>query len=310
MIAATNGRQVPWETSSLVDDVYLVRAPAPPAAAPLTQATVASANGPEALDIPLPRAGSDAPMKIVIDRLPDKGRLLVEGKSVTGPVQLALDAFRTLAYDPSGLQPGAMSLMSYTASDPYGQASRGVVAISVVASTGQTRSVDVEAEARAKALEEARRYIVGLNGAERAAEIGIGPSPLGLQPVASPKAADIDVSLVRAPDNGLLWLGDRTLTPGVRIALADVHGLAFEPKIGSDAQRTGAFALALVGDPSAEAQVAVTPELDPCDVEAAAPFDLQGVAAGRLPNEIDAAKAIAACGKAGRRASERGSFPL
>ena len=88
VIAATDGRQVPWETSSLVDDVYLVRAPAPPAAEPLIQITIPKADEPAPLNVPLPRAGSDAPLKIVIDRLPDKGRLLVGGKPLTGPVQL------------------------------------------------------------------------------------------------------------------------------------------------------------------------------------------------------------------------------
>jgi uncharacterized caspase-like protein len=72
VIAATDGRQVPWETSSLVDDVYLVAAPKPPAAAPLTQVTIPGGNQPKALDTPLPRAGSDAPMRIAIDRLPKR----------------------------------------------------------------------------------------------------------------------------------------------------------------------------------------------------------------------------------------------
>jgi TPR repeat protein len=50
-----------------------------------------------------------------------------------------------------------------------------------------------------------------------------------------------------------------------------------------------------VGDAPATAQIAIKPDVDPCDEEAGAPFDLQGVTAGKLPNEIDAAKAIAAC---------------
>ena len=38
--------------------------------------------------------------------------------------------------------------------------------------------------------------------------------------------------------------------------------------------------------------------LDPCDREAASPLDLQGVGPGKLPNEIDAARAKEACEKA------------
>ncbi len=47
----------------------------------------------------------------------------------------------------------------------------------------------------------------------------------------------------------------------------------------------------------------MTPVLDACDESAASPLDLQGVAAGKLPNEIDAAAALRAC----RAAVER--FP-
>jgi Caspase domain len=148
VIAATGGRQVPWETSSLVDDVYLVRAPAPPVVAPLTQLAMPTADEPEPLDIPLPRASSDAPLLIAIDRLPDKGCLLVGGKALTGPVQFGPDTFKTLAFEPSGLAPGTMSVMSYAASDPYNQMSRGVVAITVVAPSGETRSGYAEAQAR------------------------------------------------------------------------------------------------------------------------------------------------------------------
>ena len=77
-----------------------------------------------------------------------------------------------------------------------------------------------------------------------------------------------------------------------------MRSIAFEPKIGSDVERAGEFSFALVDNSSAQAQVSVKPELDPCDIEAAAPFDLQSVAPGKLPNEIDAQKAVAACEKA------------
>ena len=42
----------------------------------------------------------------------------------------------------------------------------------------------------------------------------------------------------------------------------------------------------------------IAPALDACDVEASAPLDLQGVATGTLPNEIDAAKAVDDCKRA------------
>jgi TPR repeat protein len=126
----------------------------------------------------------------------------------------------------------------------------------------------------------------------------LGPQPLGLPAFAPAKGAQVDVSVTQAPQSGLLSLDGRVLTPGVRLALADVSRLAFEPAIASDAGRPNVFALTLAGDESAQAQVPVKSDLNPCDVEAAAPFDLQGVTTGKLPNEIDGPKAVAACARA------------
>jgi len=56
--------------------------------------------------------------------------------------------------------------------------------------------------------------------------------------------------------------------------------------------------LTLVGAPDQTAALTIAPALDACDNEAASPLDLQGVTAGKLPNEIDAAKALDACTRA------------
>ncbi len=296
VIAATEGKQVPWETLSLVDDIYLVHAPLPPSAQALTQVAIPAADAPAQLGIPLPRASTDAPLRIVVDQLPDKGRLMVGDKSLKAADAMGPEAFQTLTYDPSGLKPGATTVMSYAVSDPYGQVSRGVVAINVVPpSSASSDAADAAKSAQAEALDGYRKYVVGLDGLQRTVKIGVGPAPLTLTAFDSPAGSAADVSIARAPDHGLLWLGNRSLTVGTRVALADLGAIAFEPKIGSDAQQPDSFSLALVGDVPATAQIAIKPDVDSCDEEAGAPFDLQGVTAGKLPNEIDAAKAIAAC---------------
>ena len=81
-----------------------------------------------------------------------------------------------------------MSIVSYAASDPYGQLSRGVVVITVVAPSGEIRSADTEAQARTRLLEEAKRYVAGLDGAEHSAKVGVGPAPIGLVAFSSRKA--------------------------------------------------------------------------------------------------------------------------
>ena len=181
VIAATDGHQVPWETSSLIDDVYLVPPPNPPIVAPLTQITLQEGHEPVALDIPLPRAGSNAPMRIAVDRLPDKGQIFVRGKPLTESADLDLASFQTLAFDPSGLMPGTTSIISYAASDPYNQVSRGIVVMTVVALSGENRPAHVQRQEREKLLDEARRYITELNGTKRSSEVGVGPAPVSLR---------------------------------------------------------------------------------------------------------------------------------
>jgi len=77
--------------------------------------------------------------------------------------------------------------------------------------------------------------------------------------------------------------------------LGELQGLSYEPQLGTAGQR---YALTLAaGDGAAATDYTVTlaPVFNACDEEAGAPLDLQGVTKGRLPNEIDPRKALAAC---------------
>jgi len=78
---------------------------------------------------------------------------------------------------------------------------------------------------------------------------------------------------------------------------ADIPGLSYEPQIGTENQP---FALTLqaANDNLPAATVTFKPVLDACDTSAAAPLDLQGVTAGKLPNEIDPNVALPACTEA------------
>jgi TPR repeat protein len=98
----------------------------------------------------------------------------------------------------------------------------------------------------------------------------------------------------RAPTLGVLRLGDRTLSARQQFAFADLDRLAYQPTVGSES-RKDSFALGLAGVKKSAATVVVAPKLDDCDREAASPLDLQGVGPGKLPNEIEPARAIPAC---------------
>ena len=237
-----------------------MRAPAPPIVPALTSVSVLSSSKSNALNLPSPRAGSDGPLKIEIDRLPENGRLWLNGKTIDAPSDISFADFKGLSYDASGLAPGTVSVMSYTVSDPYNQKSRGVVAMEVVGASTAVASVD-RGQNAAGVIEGARKFIATLDNFAITPEVGVGPAPIGFAPVPPAVGPDTDVAVSDAPENGALRLGDRVLTRGVRIALADLPKLAFEPKVGSDAQ-TGTFSIALVADATAGARISVTPELD------------------------------------------------
>jgi TPR repeat protein len=300
VIAATGGQQVPWENSSLVDDLYLVRAPAPPVVPPMVRIDAPDPSKPIALNLPAPLAETGGALRVRIDQLPEQGRLLLNGKPFDKSDALTVADLDKLSYDPAGAPRGAVRLMSYVVSDSFNQATRGVVAITIGADEKPDAAAAREAQRRA-AQEAAEAYFKSLDHFSTSPIVGVGATPLGLAPAPAEAAeAGAQVAISAVPQNGALQLGDRPLRPGARLALVDLPQLAFEPKIGSDA-RADTISLVLASDTQARVGLSVAPKLDPCDAAAAAPLDLQGVAgAGKAPNQIDATAAIDAC----KRASE------
>ncbi|HLJ71503.1 MAG TPA: caspase family protein [Roseiarcus sp.] len=297
VIAATGGRQVPWENSSLAEDLYLVRAPSPPAVPPMVRIDAPDPTRPIPLHLPEPLAETGGPLKVQIDHLPEQGRLLLNGKPLDKTAALTGADLDKLSYDPAGAPRGAVGLMSYVVSDSYNQATRGVVAITI----GAEKSPDAleQREARRSAAAQAvEAYFKSLDHFAATPPVGVGPTPLGLAG-APAEAAEIgaQVAVAATPQDGALLLGQRTLTPGARMALADLPKLAFEPKVGADSH-SDAISLKSLFEPQVQIALSVTPKLDACDSAAAAPLDLQGVAPGKAPNEIDAPAAIAACKRA------------
>ena len=142
---------------------------------------------------------------------------------------------------------------------------------------------------------EAAAELGKLNNRSATPTVAVGPVDLRLETAAVKDAPAVVVE--RAPALGVLRLGDRALTTRQQFALADLGHIAYQPAVGSEG-RKDSFVLALTGRKKASATIAVAPALDACDREAASPLDLQGVGSGKLPNELDATRAIAACERA------------
>lgn len=293
VIAMTNGKQVPWENSSLMDSFYFIPAPPPPSVEPMQQASVPEGAAGTKLTIAPPHDETGSALLVTINQLPQTGKLSFDGKPIEQGAKLPAAALTALTYDSTGVAAGTVGLIGYTVSDPYGQATQGVVAITVSADAG-AKLAQLEQEKQAR-LADAGAYLKELPR-DIDATIGVGPVKAGLPQVPA-SAAEMTFKVAALPDKGTLRASDRVIGLGHVLEAADIPALSYEPQIGTENQ-TFAVTLQAANDDLPPATVTFKPTLDACDTAAAAPLDLQGVTAGKLPNEIDPNVAVPACTEA------------
>ncbi|MBB3914794.1 caspase family protein [Rhizobium fabae] len=293
VIAMTDGKQIPWENSSLTDSFYFIPAPPPPSVEPMQQASVPEGAAATKLTIAPPHDETGSALLVTINQLPQTGKLSFDGKPIEQGAKLPAAALTALTYDSTGVAAGTIGLIGYTVSDPYGQATQGVVAITVSADAG-VKLAQLEQEKQVR-LADAGAYLKELPR-DIDATIGVGPVKAGL-PIVPASTAEMTFKVAALPDKGTLRAGDRVIGLGHVLEAADIPALSYEPQIGTENQ---AFAVTLqaANDDLAPATVTFKPTLDACDTAAAAPLDLQGMTAGKLPNEIDPNVALPACTEA------------
>ncbi|MBY3222965.1 caspase family protein [Rhizobium laguerreae] len=293
VIAMTDGKQVPWENSSLMDSFYFIPAPPPPSVEPMQQVSVPEGAATTRLPIAPPHDETGSALLVTLNQLPKIGKLSFDGKPVEQGAKMPAAALTALTYDSSDVAAGTVGLIGYTVSDPYGQATQGVVAITVSADAG-AKLAQLEQEKQVR-LANADAYLKTLPR-DVSTTIGVGPVEASL-PVVPASAAEMTFKVAALPDKGTLRAGDRVIGLGHVLEAADIPALSYEPQIGTENQP---FALTLqaANDDLPPATVTFKPTLDACDSAAAAPLDLQGVTAGKLPNEIDPSVAVPACTEA------------
>ncbi|CAN7728172.1 caspase family protein [Rhizobium leguminosarum] len=293
VIAMTNGKQVPWENSSLMDSFYFIPAPPPPSVEPMQQVSVPEGAATTKLPIAPPHDETGSALLVTLNQLPKTGKLSFDGKPVEKGAKMPAAALTALTYDSSGVAAGTVGLIGYTVSDPYGQATQGVVAITVSADAG-AKLAQLEQQKQMR-LADADAYLKTLPR-DVDTTIGVGPIEASL-PVVPASVAEMTFKVAALPDKGTLRAGDRVIGLGHVLEAADIPALSYEPQIGTENQP---FALTLqaANDDLPPATVTFKPVLDACDAAAAAPLDLQGVTAGKLPNEIDPDDALPACTEA------------
>ncbi|UVK37672.1 caspase family protein [Mesorhizobium sp. AR10] len=306
VVEATDGLQVPWENSSLIDEVVLMRRSSRPSLPPVLEKVVLSGGGPVDLDLPQPVEVDGGTITVSIERPPTLGRLMLDGKVIEAGGQIQGKDLPRLQMDvPKGVgDPEEMDMMAYAARDNWGGEARGMLVFRVKSgegSQGQQVMASLEAEQKQQVLERG----IHITGAAEAIEnrkidipVGVGPVALKLNFPTQDTAVSLKVASY--PATGTLSLPDRILSPASSLMADEVDQLRYEPQIGAAEAVEVAFEIRADNAASKPATMTLSPTVDACDTAAGEPLDLQGVVPGLLPNEIgaDAVKLCEAAVKA------------
>lgn len=325
VITSTDGKQIPWENSSLVDDFFMVKLPSAPVSAPIHRVSVLQGSA-GMIDLPAPQSPSGSPLTITFDRAPERGRLMLGDQLLPPGKPLQVSDLARVRYDSSASPAGHVELMTYTVADKWKQSVQGALAIAVTDTVQvATRAVrptsrpvpaprvtqppkiteaprPVEpppvrvADAPRPKTGEAHAYVNTLVRLAPKVDIGVGPVSLGLPDVAqTAEAGAFSITFTQVPTSGALHAGGKRIEVGTVLPLSEITALGFEPKIGTQGESLTTRFVLDTGDRRSTGSLTIRPALNACDAEAAEPFDLQGVAAGKLPNEINPQAALSAC---------------
>ena len=174
VLEETGGRQRPWESSSLTNDVYLIQQSAAPTVAPMTRLNVpAGSVSPITLQAPEVYGSTDA--TVTFDLLPDVGKLLVDGTPIEAHKSYPPASLLSVTYDPGTAAEGSVTVAGYTAIGSGGQRTQGMLALTVV-----KPAAPALADATAPAPAQAAEQVVA--DASVAATIGVGPNLVSIDP--------------------------------------------------------------------------------------------------------------------------------
>ncbi|WP_287113033.1 caspase family protein [Mesorhizobium sp.] len=306
VVEATKGLQVPWENSSLIDEVVLMRRSSRPSLPPVLEKVVLSGVGPVDLNLPEPVEVDGGSITVSIERSPALGRLMLNGKVVeAGDLIQGKDLPRLQMDVPKGVgEPEEMDMLAYAARDNWGGEAKGMLVFRVKSGEG-AQGEQVMASLEAEQKQQVLQRGIHVTGAAEAIEnreidvpVGIGAVALNLDLPTDDSAVSLKVASY--PATGTLSLPDRALSPESSLTVGEVEGLRYEPQIGASAPVEIAFEIRADSAVSKPAKMKLSPSVDPCDSAAGEPLDLQGVVPGLLPNEIgaDAVKLCEAAVKA------------
>jgi TPR repeat protein len=275
----TDNQQVPWDSSSLLGDLFLAPKRPPPTYDQHASVEI-GADGVQPLKLRRPAQPQGGDVTVQIDRTPLSGKLQLGDREIGAEDVLGPADFAALSYHRVGS--GNSDAFTFRISDTWGNSEVGVVAISVV-ENGASRTP----------AEKADRPPLNIS-ASAVSLIGFGPNLKFRGPLPAIGGDPRAIELAADPPLGQFVLGQRIVEKGSSIAAADLSRLAFSPPVGAEGKKIEAVFVPSDGS-SGEARISVDLALDDCDRLAGDRLDAQGVGPGVLPGRIDVAAALPAC---------------
>ncbi|MCT7374125.1 caspase family protein [Chelativorans salis] len=297
VIARTNGRQVPWDVSSLTSQFYFVtKQNLLVMGESLTEVRVSPQARRVELDIPPPVASGGMVLTASFDQAPKSGTLMLDDRKIEPGAPIDMERLHDVVYIAESEEP-SVELIPYTVASADGHKVSGAVAIVFdpeLPPPGEASGVPVAAQEPEKAPEAEAPVQLAL-----ATNVGTGFLTIS---DAMPRTEKLSQGWYRINErspSAQVALGSRMLSEGDLVKSEEVAQLAIRPSlriVDTDAR----VVLEPVGRSAAEAPVVinVNASVNRCDELAGDALDIQGVVDGVYPNDIRVEEALAACREA------------
>ena len=277
----TDNQQVPWDSSSLLGDFYLVPKRAAPLFEKLSSVELASGETVQSLRLAAPTQPEGGAVSVKIQQAPAHGLLMLDSRPIHDDEVMSSADFERLAYQSTTSQQA--DSFSFTVSDAWGSTEVGLVRIAFgsnkapapISRPHDNPPVDINASA------------ISL--------IGVGPNLVFRK--GPPRPIQNEHAYIQLASDlpfGQFSLGKRIIEKGRSIALGDLSQLTFLPPVGSEDKHLDAL-FSMTDGSKGEVKLGIDVKMSDCDRLAGAPVDAQGVAKGVTAVHINTAEALPAC---------------
>lgn len=356
VIKRTDGRQTPWDASSLTSSFFFVTRQNLLIIEDMREVRVPPETKEVALRISPPITSGNAELTVNFTKLPDQGTLWLGDQQLSLDSKIAADRIEEVMFKPASVDMTADEVR-YTVTTDGGRSASGIVRVVVdskaVAEAQVKPALNIQQgdEPKPAAPEQAKPILVAM-----ASDIGTGFAAMPEEVVRSTSAAPTgwlrlekrDPETQVAVDGKIVSEGDLIkaeditklrIRPSLKLVAAEddakpvaetvamnTSGSAGKVDTSTDSMEVKPIPLPADKAPAKEPlrtvvlmpaaktaapapiTINVAVSVNECDTLAAEPLDVQAVADGKLPNDIDVPRALTACKAAANQHPEIARF--